>query len=78
MNITDFILKFSEQFDDTDASQFAADTKFKTLEEWSSFNALSIIAMVDEEYEIEFTGEDIRNSETIQDLFDIVSQKSNA
>ncbi|KPH13675.1 hypothetical protein [Chryseobacterium sp. ERMR1:04] len=75
MNITNFILKFSEQFDDTDTSEFSAETKFKNLDEWSSMLALSIIAMADEEYEKEVTGEDIRNSETIQDLFDILSKK---
>lgn len=74
MNITDFILKFSEQFDDTDASEFSAETNFKNLEEWSSITALSIIAMADD-YGVELTGEDIRNSETIKDLFDIISKK---
>lgn len=75
MDITNFITKFSEQFDDTDASEFSAETKFKNLDEWSSIVALSIIAMADEEYEKEVTGEDIRNSETIQDLFDLLSKR---
>lgn len=75
MNISDFLLKFSEQFDETDTSEFEANTKFKMLEEWTSFNALSIIAMVDEEYNVELTGEDIRNTETIQNLFDVITQK---
>lgn len=75
MDINNFISKFSEQFEDTSAADFSAETKFKTLDEWSSFIALSIIAMVDEEYQKEVTGEDIRNSETIQNLFDIVTNK---
>lgn len=75
MDINNFISKFSEQFEDINAADFSAETKFKTLDEWSSFIALSIIAMVDEEYQKEVTGEDIRNSETIQNLFDIVTNK---
>lgn len=75
MNITDFVEKFAEQFDETDPSVFTAEIKFKTLDEWSSLLALSIIAMVDEEFEKEATGEDIRNAETIQDLFDALSIK---
>lgn len=75
MNITDFVKKFAEQFDETDVSLFTAETHFKTLEEWSSFLALSIIAMVDEEFEKEATGQDIRNADTIQDLFDTLNQK---
>ena len=48
MELKDFIEKFAEQFDDTDLSEFKADTEFKALDEWSSLTALSIIAMVDE------------------------------
>ena len=65
MELTEFIEKFAEQFDETDAAEFRADTEFKALEEWSSLSALSIIAMVDEEYDITLKGDDIKTSETI-------------
>ena len=48
MEIQDFIVKFAEQFDETDVTEFVASTKFRELDEWSSLIALSIIAMVDE------------------------------
>ena len=76
MELNDFIEKFAEQFDETDASEFKADTEFKALDEWSSLTALSIIAFVDEEYDITIKGDDIRNSETIEDLFNIVKSKA--
>ena len=72
MVLNDFVAKFAEQFDETDASEFKANTEFKTLIDWSSMTALSIIAMVDEEYGVAIKGDDIRNSETIEDLFNIV------
>ena len=75
MEIKEFIENFASQFDETDSSVFSADTKFKTLEEWSSLTALSIIAMVDEEYNTTIKGDDIRNSSTIEDLFNIVKAK---
>lgn len=75
MNLNDFINVFASQFDDTDASEFQADTKFKDLNEWSSLLALSIIAMVDEEYDVQIKGDDIRNSLTINDLFETVKSK---
>jgi len=75
MNIQDFIENFAAQFDETDESLFAADTLFKQLDEWSSLTALSIIAMVDDEYDVIIKGNDIIKSETIQDLFDIVQAK---
>lgn len=75
MELKDFIEHFAEQFDDTDVSEFKADTVFKELDEWSSLIALSVIAMVDEEYDITIKGEDIRNSKTIEDLFNAVKTK---
>lgn len=75
MNIQDFIDNFAAQFDDTDPAVFAADTKFKQLDEWSSLTALSIIAMIDDEYDVIVKGNDIVNSETIQDLYNIVEKQ---
>lgn len=76
MEIKEFVEKFAEQFDDTPSELFAPDTKFHELDEWSSIIALSIIAMVDEEYEITIKGDDILNSETIEDLFNTMVKKS--
>lgn len=76
MELKDFIEKFAEQFDETDVNEFTASTKFRELEEYSSLVALSIIAMVDEEYDVTLKGNDIRNSETIEDLFNVVKSKA--
>ena len=75
MNINEFIEHFAEQFEETDAAEFKADTKFHDLDEWSSLTALSIIAMVDEEYDVTLKGDDIKNSETIEALFNLVQSR---
>ncbi len=75
MELKEFIEKFAEQFEDTDASEIKAETVFKELDEWSSLIALSVIAMVDEEYDVTLKGDDIRNSNTIEDLFNIVKSR---
>jgi acyl carrier protein len=75
MNLNEFINNFAEQFDDTDKSEFNADTLFHDLDEWSSMTALSIIGMVDEKYGITIKGDDIRSSETIEDLFKKLQEK---
>jgi len=75
MEIQGFIENFADQFDDTDVLELKPETVFKELEEWSSLIALSVIAMADEEYEVELKGDDIRNSNTIQDLFEVVKNK---
>lgn len=75
MEINDFIKKFAEQFDDTEPSEFTPETIYKDLDEWSSLMALSIIAMVDEEFEVSIKGNDINSASTIEDLFNIVKNK---
>jgi len=75
MEINEFVQNFSAQFEETDASVFKADTIFREVDEWSSLTALSIIAMVDEEYSAKLTGEDIRNSNSIEDIYQIVLSK---
>lgn len=76
MEIKEFIEKFAAQFDDTDASVFTPATEFKTLDEWSSLTALSVIAMADEEYDVTLKGDDIRNANTVEDLFNTVKAKA--
>ncbi|MGF7074054.1 hypothetical protein [Mucilaginibacter sp. R-33] len=78
MNIEKFVREFADQFDDLDTSAFAAETLFKENDEWSSMTALSVIAMVDDVYAVRLTGDDIRNSKVIQDIYDIVLKKSNS
>lgn len=75
MEIKDFIQNFADQFEEVDAAELTAETEFKNLDEWSSLISLSIIAMVDEEYDVAIGGKDIRQSETIGDLFEIVKTK---
>ena len=75
MEIKEFIENFADQFDDTDASEITATTNFRDLDEWSSLIALSIIAMVDEEYDVTLKGDDIKNANTIEDLFNTVQSK---
>ena len=75
MEIKNFIERFAEQFDDTPVEDLSANVKFKELDEWSSLIALSVIAMVDEEYDVTLVAADIRNAETIEDLFITVQSK---
>lgn len=75
MDIQNFIEYFADELDETSIDELTPDTDFKALSEWSSLVALSIIAMIDDNYDKEITGEDLRNSTTIQDLFNVVQKK---
>ena len=75
MDIKEFIENFAEQFDETDASEITAETKFRELEEWSSLISMGVIAMMKVNYGKALTGTEMRSCETVQDLFNLVSSK---
>ena len=75
MNLEEFVARFAEEFDETPAEQFKADTVFKSLDEWGSLTALSIIALAMEEFEKKITGADLRSVATIEELYNLVEAK---
>lgn len=75
MDLNEFITHVAEQFEETDASQITASTKFQELDEYSSLIALSLIAMIDEEYDVTIKGNDLRSAATVEDLFNTVKSK---
>ena len=75
MELKEFIENFAEQFDDTESSEIQADTKYRELDEWTSLTALSIIAMIDEEYDVQLKADEMRKTQTVQELFDLVKSK---
>ncbi len=73
--LDEFVALFAELFDETDASEITADGKFRDLDEWSSLIGLSVIAMIDEEFEVTLRGEDMRKANTPAELYEIVKSK---
>lgn len=72
MEIQSFVDKFASQFDETDLSEFKPETCFRDLDEWNSFLALAIMAMIKTHYDVAVTAQEMRDAQTIQDLFNLV------
>jgi len=75
MELKDFIEKFAEQCDDVDVNTLSAETKFREIEGYTSLVALLIITMIDEEYNVTVTGDDMKKQVTIGDLFNLVTSR---
>ena len=75
MTLNEFIKKFAEEFDETPMSDFTADTKYRQLDEWSSLSGLSIISMIDEEFDKFLTGADLRSVSTIKELYNLIQTR---
>ncbi len=75
MEKKDFIEKFEQIFDDVIPGTLNGTTIFREIEEWNSLMALALIAMVDDEFNISLNGDNIRNSNTIDDLYNVINSK---
>jgi len=74
MELNEFVNKFAMQFDNEDQSVFTPETEFHELESWSSFTSLSVVAMIIQEYGVELDSQDVRNADTIEELYEIVKE----
>ena len=75
MEIEKFIQNFADQFDDMDVESLTADTNYRDLDGWSSVVALFVMSMIDDEYNVQVDTSEMRQTNTIQELFDLVSSK---
>jgi acyl carrier protein len=70
--------KFIELFKTTlelGGKEINLNTKFRDLENWDSLSFLSILAMIDEEYDVIIEGSDFRKLVTIEDLINEIKKK---
>jgi acyl carrier protein len=75
MTLDEFVKAFAAEFEETPEEKFSASTEYKTLDEWGSLTALSIIAMVDENLDKRITGADLRSVNTVEELYNLVMAK---
>ena len=70
--------RFIELFRETleiDENNISRDTIFRDLDQWDSMAFLSVIAMIDEEYDVVIEGNDFKELKTIGDLIDEIDKR---
>lgn len=75
MTIETFTEKLEAEFDELEPGTLQPDTSFKDLDEWSSMHALIIIALIDTEYDVVLTGDDLSELSTVKELYDMVKSR---
>lgn len=78
MQIQDFISKFEAELADSIPGSVKPETVYKQLDSWNSMQALIFIAMVDSEYSVTLTADNLHDCKTIADLFALVQNKIKA
>lgn len=72
MTIEEFVQKVQDELQDTPAEKITADTNYKELDEWGSLTSLSLISMIEEEYDKLITGADVRARNSVRELWEYV------
>ena len=70
MEIKEFVEKFAEAIDLENSSVLNPNTEFRTLDEWDSVAYMSVIAMLDEEFDVQIEMAEFKQLTTIQEIFD--------
>lgn len=68
-----FILLFKETMEDEEI-EVNLDTRFRDLDGWDSLTFLSVLAMIDEEYDVVIEGNDFQRLETIEDVINEIKK----
>lgn len=74
MEMKEFIEKFAEAIEIDDASVLTPETEFRNLDEWDSLSYLSVIAMIDEEFDVQIETPEFKQQKTIQDLYNTATK----
>lgn len=69
-----FIGKFREILEITDRELLLSD-KFREYDEWNSLVFLTLIAMIDEEFEVIIEGKDFKQLETVGDIIQAIKER---
>ena len=72
MELIKFVNDFASEFVETPQVIFNGETNYKELPEWDSVLALSIISMIDDNYNKRISGAELRVCQTIQELYNVI------
>ncbi len=69
-----FINLFEETLD-LSAGSVKSKTKFRDLPEWDSLSVLSVLAMINDEFDITFSRKEFSEMKTVKQIFDNIQKK---
>lgn len=73
--LSEFTKQLESEFEDIEPGTLQPQTNYRDMKGWSSMHALIVIAFVDANYNVLLTGADLKNTQTVEDLYSIVRQK---
>lgn len=78
INLDEFTRLLEQEFDDMEPNSLKPETSYREMPDFSSMHALIIIAFIDNQFDVLLTGQELKNTITVKDLYDLVVTKVNA
>ena len=75
MQAEQFVRHFENSIEGLTPNSLTPDTKYHQLAQWDSLALLCLLAMIDCEYDVQVGGMELRNCETLREVFDLVMSK---
>lgn len=73
MEFKEFIEKFAEAIERED--EIKMEDEFRNYDEWSSIAYLSVVVLMDEEFDVQMELADFKKLRTVQELYDACTKK---
>ncbi len=78
ITIEEFTTELEKEFEDIEPGTITPETNYREIKSWSSMYALIVIAFVDANFEVELNADDLKNSQSIRDIYNIIVAKKQA
>lgn len=75
MEINQFVRNFENAIENIEPDSLSPETEYHKLKQWDSLALLCLLAMIDCEYEVQIPGMALKQCDTLQDIFDLVTSR---
>lgn len=76
ITVEEFTKQLIAEFEDIDPNSVTPETNYREIKNWSSMYALIVIAFIDTNFDVTLNADDMKNSQTIRDLYNIITSKT--
>jgi acyl carrier protein len=75
IELKNFIQNIASALEDENIKELGVNVKLEDIDGWDSFAIMSVIAMIDEEYNVIISGDEISKIDTLQKLYDLIRSR---
>ncbi|MFT6502833.1 MAG: acyl carrier protein [Crocinitomicaceae bacterium] len=75
MTLEEFVIEIEDAFEIQERGTLLPDTDYKNFEEWDSMHALILIALIDTEFDLLVSGNDLKNLVTVREVYELIQDR---